>query len=151
MFVKLNKIIRILTFMTIRTSPSISDTKHRKHPGTLSLNGDDFLLQWVRMLATHYLSSKDKVFHLMSNHLFYHLPSASNYSKHGQLLFSSSELSPSFIWKVFLFCLSVCFLGLNPQHMEVPSLRAKSDLKLPAYLHYSHNNTRSKPHLRPTP
>ena len=31
------------------------------------------------------------------------------------------------------FCFSPRFLGLHPRHMEVPSLRVKSELQLPAY------------------
>ena len=42
------------------------------------------------------------------------------------------------------------FLGLHPQHMEVPRLRSQIGA-VAAGLHLSHSNVGSKPHLRPTP
>ena len=43
------------------------------------------------------------------------------------------------------FCLFV-FLGLHPQHMEVPRLRGQTEAT-DAGLHHSHSNGRSEPHL----
>ena len=53
---------------------------------------------------------------------------------HKQQLMSIVSTPPCFfspLW-VFLFCF-VCFLGLNPQHMEVPRLGVEAELQLPAY------------------
>ena len=64
----------------------------------------------------------------------------------------------SFYPKNFIYLF--CFLGLHPQHMEVPRLGAESDLQLLAYatatatqdlsyickLHHSSSNTRSLTH-----
>ena len=43
---------------------------------------------------------------------------------------------------VSLFFLFFCFLWLHPQHMEVPRLRVKSELQLPAYA-----TTTARPYL----
>lgn len=50
----------------------------------------------------------------------------------------------SFIYYLFIY---FCFLGPYLQHMEVLRLGVTTA----ASLHYSHSNTGSKPHLRPTP
>ena len=44
------------------------------------------------------------------------------------------------------FCFVLfAFLGLHPQHMEVPRLGVKLELQLLAY--HSHSNMESEPHL----
>ena len=43
---------------------------------------------------------------------------------------------------LFYFILFFCFLGLHPQHMEVPRLGVESELWLQAYT-IAHSNTRS--------
>ena len=57
------------------------------------------------------------------------------------------------VWKLpienlywFLFCFGYCFLGLHPQHTEVPRLEATA-----ASPHQNHSNARSELYLRPTP
>ena len=52
--------------------------------------------------------------------------------------------------RVFYFLINFffVFLGLHPQHMEVPRLGVESELHLPSY---SHNNAKSEPRLQPTP
>jgi len=52
-------------------------------------------------------------------------------------------------WVIFLFLI---FLGLHPQHMEVPRLGVQSELQLPAYATTTATaNAGSEPHLQPTP
>ena len=54
-------------------------------------------------------------------------------AKAEKLLYSNRRIYTFICPFVFLFvCLFVCFLGLHPQHMEVPSLGVKSELQLPA-------------------
>ena len=51
----------------------------------------------------------------------------------------------------FYFCfLSFVFFGPHPWHMEVPRLGGQIGATA-AGLHHSHSNSRSEPHLRPTP
>ena len=50
-----------------------------------------------------------------------------------------------YIYKVFL-----TFLGLFPQHMEVPRLGVESEF-IATGLHQGHSNTGSEPRLQPTP
>ena len=38
-----------------------------------------------------------------------------------------------FLGYFLFFCFVFAFLGLNPQHMEVPRIGVKSELQLPAY------------------
>ena len=51
------------------------------------------------------------------------------------------------------FTTFLCFLGLHPRHMEVPRLRVKSELQLPAYI-TAHSNAGSltqwaRPEIKP--
>ena len=49
---------------------------------------------------------------------------------------------------IYIFCPPPLFLGPHLQHMEVPSIGVKSELKLPDYC--SHSNMGPEPHLWPT-
>ena len=57
-----------------------------------------------------------------------------------------SQSSVALYWVLLLFG----FLGLHPQHMEVPKLGVESDQQLLTLCH-RHSNVRSEPHLQPTP
>ena len=56
-------------------------------------------------------------------------------------------LTPSKGGSVFV---CFCFLGLQPQHMELPRLGVELELQLPAECH-SRSDSGSEPNLRPTP
>ena len=51
--------------------------------------------------------------------------------------------------QIALLCICL-FLGPHPRHMEVPELRVKLELQLPAYSTATVAQG-SEPHLRPTP
>ena len=75
-------------------------------------------------------------------HCYQHLPKNMTFT---------TPISLSHIAFLFLFLFSL--LGPYPQHMEVPRLGVRLELRLPAYAssHHSQSNARSEPRLQPTP
>ena len=49
------------------------------------------------------------------------------------------------------FFFFLVFLGQHLQHMEAPTLGVDLELEPLTYIHHSHSNAESGPHLRPTP
>ena len=76
------------------------------------------------------------IFFLFLNTLFHHGLSQGN--RYSCLCFTIrpyclSILNVIVCLSISFFHLFICFLGLRPQHVEVPRLGVKSELQLPAY------------------
>ena len=91
-------------------------------------------LQWANLCSNpfhrmDFLEMQTKT--LSGPSLFYWLHSISHHPENLVHVFTDSSLFGGFCL-LFFFCLFV-FLGLHPQHMEVPRLGVQSELQRPAY------------------